>query len=61
MKVTINVITYEGTEDEIRWVMENSPKIKVNKQESWDEETNEEISFWNSIWVDSINRIIERG
>lgn len=61
MKVTISRITYEGTEDEIRRVVENSPKTKVNKPESWDEEMNKEISFWNNIWVNSINRIIERG
>ena len=29
MKVTINGVTYEGTEDEIRRIVENPPHLKL--------------------------------
>jgi hypothetical protein len=41
MKVTINGITYEGTEEEIRRIVENppcKPPARINYWDEWGEE-----------------------
>lgn len=62
MKVTINGITYEGTEDEIRRIVENPPRndgIRINEPVEFPDNSERNYPEWPNRtypWPDSVQR-----